>query len=296
MARGAAAGAGDRSGGVPSVYLLVEALAALPAAWTFISLVGRRWAACGIGINAGANSFTLVLFVAPVMVLVFAVASFATSYFAARLLRSRGPGVLVAGLVAMIGAFILSYALGVWLDRDYPQPKCRPMREVDGSGQGTRLPIPSAVAAAEATGVLRRGASALVLPVGGRRGATIEEASDLAGSRQAPLARLLQEDLAVADGARVVETAAAAEELGRAGGHRERLHEVVVRLREGRRGSDLLERTTHRPDLPAVDRGHVRQPLAIVEMGGVLKPILIQPLGAVQGRPDIDVVGGELGV
>lgn len=95
----------------------VQLLLSVPAAVLFVAHVGAHASRCGIGINAAANRFGLVLFDLPAMVGVLA-AEAAAGYA----LSSRS---VVGGLVGMTGGY-LAVALILWTYRDYPQARCSP--------------------------------------------------------------------------------------------------------------------------------------------------------------------------
>lgn len=107
-ARGAA---GDA---LSTAWLAVKLLAAIPLTLLFSGCVACYWAFCDIGINAAANSFTLVFFVAPVMLVLFAL----VAYFSHRpVRRPLGVGFLRAVLPWLIGAMFVfagSFAAIVW--------------------------------------------------------------------------------------------------------------------------------------------------------------------------------------
>lgn len=99
----------------------------VPAAFGDIVLVGRAWAACDVGINAVANSYSLVLFMFPVLSCVNSVVVAAVFAIAGGRLAQQGRlgwvGAVALGLVAMaVVTWLLMATAGT--PSDYPSPWC----------------------------------------------------------------------------------------------------------------------------------------------------------------------------
>jgi hypothetical protein len=102
-------------------------LLGVPAAFGDIVLVGRAWAACDVGINSGANFFSLVFFVFPVMACVNSVVFAVVFAVGGWRLAQRG----WLGWVGAAAVGLLALAVVTWLlmvtegtPGDYPSPWC----------------------------------------------------------------------------------------------------------------------------------------------------------------------------
>ncbi|BBY99454.1 hypothetical protein [Mycolicibacterium fallax] len=100
---------------------IVGLVLGLVTAVVVVAIVSRRWVECDIGVNNAANSFTLLLFVAPVVFLVAAPVSGLGYWVIARW----------STVAAYIGAVVLAVVVGgvaVWVNYnpggDYPTPMC----------------------------------------------------------------------------------------------------------------------------------------------------------------------------
>ncbi len=100
---------------------IVGVVLGLVTAVVVVAIVARRWAECDIGVNDAANSFTLLLLVAPVVFLVAAPVSGLGHWVIARW----------SAVAAYLGAVVLAVVVGgaaVWVNNnpsgDYPTPMC----------------------------------------------------------------------------------------------------------------------------------------------------------------------------
>jgi hypothetical protein len=102
-------------------------LLGVPAAFGDIVLVGRAWAACDVGINSAANSWSLVFFVFPVMACVNTAVFAVVFAVAGGRLAQRGR----LGWVGAVAVGLFALAVVTWLlmaiagtPSDYPSPWC----------------------------------------------------------------------------------------------------------------------------------------------------------------------------
>jgi uncharacterized BrkB/YihY/UPF0761 family membrane protein len=105
--------------------VLVGVALGIVSAKVAITLLSRMWAACDVGINGAANSFGLLFFTAPIVLLVAGVGAALSFWVIARTGRPWSQA------AALVGAVLVALVV-VWVDLavehnpggDYPSPIC----------------------------------------------------------------------------------------------------------------------------------------------------------------------------
>jgi hypothetical protein len=101
---------------------LVGGILGLAAAAAVVYLLGNLWSSCGLGINAAANSMTLLYLYAPVVVVIAGPAAAAAFSIVER--RGAMFGYLAAVAVAVVVAGLALF-VGSDFGDDYPCPVLR---------------------------------------------------------------------------------------------------------------------------------------------------------------------------
>lgn len=93
----------------------------MPITLFFIHLIAAYWNYYDIGINSSANSLSLILFVMPVMLVLFTISGYIMFKFAQRV-RMKKRASVGMGILGMIVTFIIGFIIISGEFSDYPRP------------------------------------------------------------------------------------------------------------------------------------------------------------------------------